>query len=174
MKTKRPDPGASRPGQLGTGGRIGATGGSLLTQHILKQQVGLTKHPFATRQSLTANGSSCLLTQHTRKPQVKTLHLCAPEENASSHLQQLVRAPAPLDGALLVLHVFKQQVRCMCCPSRASEPRYQASCVQQLAMLWPFNAFISTTLARASLHDESRLHARIAADTVCVAAARRA
>lgn len=38
-KTKRPDPGASRPGQLGTGGRVGATGGSLLTQHILKQQV---------------------------------------------------------------------------------------------------------------------------------------
>ncbi len=39
MKTKRPDPGASRPGQLGVGGRVGASGGSLLTQHVLRQQV---------------------------------------------------------------------------------------------------------------------------------------
>lgn len=38
-KTKLPDMGLSRPGQVGKGGTIGASNSSLLTQHILKQQV---------------------------------------------------------------------------------------------------------------------------------------
>jgi hypothetical protein len=51
-KTKRPDAGASRPGQLGVGGRVGATGGSLLTQHILKQQVRSTFHSILCRRTV--------------------------------------------------------------------------------------------------------------------------
>ena len=48
LKTKRPDEGLSRPGQLGKGGTIGATGGSLLTQHVLKQQASFRAIATAT------------------------------------------------------------------------------------------------------------------------------
>jgi hypothetical protein len=39
VKTKRPDPGNAVANGLGKQGRIGATGGTLLTQYILKNQV---------------------------------------------------------------------------------------------------------------------------------------
>ena len=38
-KTKLPDMGLSRAGQVGKGGTIGVSNGALLTQHVLKQQV---------------------------------------------------------------------------------------------------------------------------------------
>lgn len=38
-KTKLPDLGLSRAGQVGKGGTIGVSNGALLTQHVLKQQV---------------------------------------------------------------------------------------------------------------------------------------
>lgn len=38
VRTKRPDPGAGVAGK-GKGGKIGATGGTILTQYILKNQV---------------------------------------------------------------------------------------------------------------------------------------
>ena len=40
IRTKRPDPGGGLPGLgLGKGGKLGATGGTLLTQYILQNQV---------------------------------------------------------------------------------------------------------------------------------------
>ena len=42
-KTKLPDMGLSRAGQVGKGGTIGVSNGALLTQHVLKQQVRRTE-----------------------------------------------------------------------------------------------------------------------------------
>ena len=39
VATQRPDPGAATTLKPGSGGRIGSTGGTLLTQYILKNQV---------------------------------------------------------------------------------------------------------------------------------------
>lgn len=44
VRTRRPDPGAGVAGLgLGKGGKIGATGGTLLTQYILQNQVWLAR-----------------------------------------------------------------------------------------------------------------------------------
>lgn len=39
IKSRAPERGAAADLRVGTGGKIGATGGTLLTQHILKNQV---------------------------------------------------------------------------------------------------------------------------------------
>lgn len=43
IKSRKPDPGVAVSG-LGKGGRIGATGGTLLTQYVLKNQVSRNIH----------------------------------------------------------------------------------------------------------------------------------